>query len=384
MISLGQRRRIASNYLLSRGEFIRNPLIEIDSCGRILSVESCSDVDRMSSTEFYAGVLFAGMVNMHCHLELSFLRGAITPKCGFSSFAAELAQKRDLFSPDQQIEAAQRADLEMRREGVVAVADIANGGVTSSVKAKSSIYYHTFVEHFGLRRHSVDYLNPLLTDRRHSLTPHSTYSVTDATFRQIALLGDAPLSIHFMETPSERELFEGHGAYTEWYRSAGFECDFLHYGSPAKRIVESVPATRSVILVHNTTVKREDVELVMNHFKAPVYWVLCPRSNDFISSLKPPVDLLRSMGAKICLGSDSLASNYSLSMLEEMRLLQGVPLCERLTWATANGAEALGLTHIGDIAVGKQPSINLLSGIDYQNMELTPTSRIETLIAANI
>lgn len=379
MTSSKQTRRIASNYLLTRGEFVKNPVVEVDSDGVILSVESCSEVDRLSGTEFYAGVMFAGMTNLHCHLELSYLKGEITPKSGFAGFAAQLGQKRDKFTEEEQIAAAARADVELRNEGVVAVGDVANGGVVNNVKSQSPIHYHTFVEHFGLKRHSVEYLEPLLGVDNSSLTQHSTYSVTDKTFREIALRGEAPLSIHFMETPDEKSLFSGGGAYTEWYKAAGFECDFLHYGSPARRIVESVPASRSVILVHNTAVTEEDIDIIMNHFTAPVYWVLCPRSNDFISSLTPPVELMRSRGLNICLGSDSLASNYSLSMLEEMKMIKGVPLNELLTWATA-GAVALGCSELGDVVVGKRPRLNILSGIDYEKMELTDKSQIVPLI----
>lgn len=90
-----------------------------------------------------------------------------------------------------------------------------------------------------------------------------------------------------METPAEAELFEQRGELWEWYRKAGFTCDFLHYGSPARRIVESVPADRSVILIHNCCVNQQDIDLIMNHFTAPVWWCLCPGSNRYISRLVP-------------------------------------------------------------------------------------------------
>ena len=183
-----------------------------------------------------------------------------------------------------------------------------------------------------------------------------------------------------METPAEAELFEQRGELWEWYRKAGFTCDFLHYGSPARRIVESVPADRSVILIHNCCVNQQDIDLIMNHFTAPVWWCLCPGSNRYISRLVPPVDLLRRNGLNICLGTDSLASNTALSLLGEMQHLGKIPLAELLTWAAPNGARALGFSELGEVAAGKRPGLAVLSGLDYDSMTLTPASCIARIL----
>ncbi len=379
MISLEYNRRIASNYLLYRGELLRNGVVEIDSSGKILSVGSSPEIDRLPNTEFYSGVLMAGMVNAHSHIELSYLRGAITQRCGFASFASQMAAVRDNFSPEQVANAIAQADIDMYNQGVVAVGDISNGAASAEVKRRSSICYHTFVEHFGLRRESTEHLTDLLSMERSSLTPHSTYSVSDRVFREIALSGDAPLSIHFMESEGERELFEGRGELFDSFARSGLECDFLHYGSPARRIVESIPATRSVILVHNTVVSEDDINLIMNHFTAPVYWVVSPRSNRYISGGQPPIEMMLTMGLNIAIGTDSMASNHSLSMIEELACFNNVGLAERLMWATANGAKALGMDNLGAIEVGQRPSLVILSGVDVASGQIGDKSRFERL-----
>ena len=231
-----------------------------------------------------------------------------------------------------------------------------------------------------LHTDSTDEQRRLLRYPETSLTPHSIYSVQDALFREICAEGDEPLSIHFMETPAEAELFEQRGELWEWYRKAGFTCDFLHYGSPARRIVESVPADRSVILVHNCCVNQQDIDLIMNHFTAPVWWCLCPGSNRYISRLVPPVELFRRNGLNICLGTDSLASNTALSLLGEMQHLGKIPLAELLTWAAPNGARALGFSDLGEVAAGKRPGLAVLSGLDYDSMTLTPASCIARIL----
>ncbi len=380
MTSSTPPRRIASNYLLYRGELLRNAVVELDAAGKILSVGSVERIDTLCNTEFFNGLMFPGLVNAHCHLELSHLKGVVSQRCGFASFASQLGAARNSFTAEDVQRAIAQADIEMRREGIVAVGDISNSCDSLTVKASSPIHYHTFAEHFGLRRTNSNHLNELLEAPNCSLTLHSTYSVSDECFRTIASQGSAPLSIHFMETRGERELYNGEGELHEWYAKAGFECDFLHYGSPARRIVECVPADRSVILVHNVDVRTEDIELIMNHFRAPVYWAISPRSNRYISGGAPSAELLNYPGLNICVGTDSLSSNHSLSMLEELKALSGVPLATRLQWATKVGAEALQLTDLGEVEVDRRPSLLVLSGVDFQRGELTEMSKIDKII----
>ncbi len=374
-------RKIASNWLWTPEGFLRRPLVTLDDGGRILDVRTCDAPDREPFTEFHAGLLTPGFVNAHCHLELSALRGRIPEGCGFAGFARAMGEVRGLADEEERRAAIAAADAEMTRGGIFAVGDIANGEAAFDVKSAGRIAYRTFAEFFGLRTMAADGLRPLLRHPRTSLTPHSVYSVQDAPFRALCAEGTAPLSIHFMESPAEAELFAGRGPLHEWYARAGFVCDFLHYGSPAERLVRSIPAERPLILVHACCVGEEEVRRILAHFTAPVYWCLCPRSNRYISRLAPPVALLRSLGARICLGTDSLASNRSLSLLDELRALGGVPLRESLRWATLGGAEALGLDDaLGTVAPGKRPGLNLLTGLDFERMALTPDTRVKPLI----
>ena len=334
----------------------------------------------MAGVEFHSGILCAGFVNAHSHLELAYLRGAIEAGGGFAAFASSMGRVRGNFSEEEQMSAIAEADRAMWMEGVDAVGDIVNGATSFATKATTKIHYHNFAEVFGLRECNIERQRELLKYPNTSLTPHSVYSVQEAPFREVCS-GDveAPLSIHFLETNDENALYRGAGSLHEWYKAVGFECDFLHYGSPAKRIVESVPKGRSVMFVHNCAVTAEDVATMKAHFTAPIYWVLCPRSNSYISGIEPQVaDLLRSMGdnINICIGTDSLASNWSLSMVEELKMFRGVPLAELLQWATINGARALGIDDkFGSIEVGKQSGIVNLTGVNLDDFTLTEASK---------
>ena len=292
---------------------------------------------------------------------------------------------RDAFSEEERLSAIVEADRAMWQEGVDAVGDIVNGDTSFATKATSHIFYKNFAEVFGLRECNLERQLALLNYPNTSLTPHSIYSVPDAPFMEVCNdVADTILSIHFLESSAESELYRGYGRLHEWYKKVGFECDFLHYGSPAERIVRCIPKERGVLLVHNCEIEQQDIEILINHFTAPLSWVLCPRSNAYISGIKPrSVELLRRAGdnINICIGTDSLSSNWSLSIVEELKMFQNIPLVELLSWATINGAKALGIDDkYGSIEVGKRSGVVCLSGVDLENFTLTATTQARRIL----
>lgn len=376
-------RRLASHLLLDGGRAVPRPVVTVDDTGRVVAVEQWERLDGDASTEFYAGALCAGFVNAHCHLELSYLRGAIERGTGFAGFARAIGAVRGGFAMEERLRAIEAADARMWHEGVQAVADIVNGATSFDAKGRSAIRYRSFAEVFGLNS-SADAARPLLQYPDTTLTPHSTYSIQDSTFGDIvADSANDPLSIHFMESDDEAALFRGEGSLAAWYGRMGWQCDFLGHGSPARRVTAMVPRGRCVMLVHGCCVGEEEYGIVAEHFADGVSWVVCPQSNAYISGLRPPVELLRRHGARVCVGSDSLASNDSLSMVGELKLLSEVPLEEAVAWATINGARALGLDgEIGSIEVGKRPGVVLLENLafDSRGAHLTPDSRARRLV----
>lgn len=325
--------------------------------------------------EFFNGALVPGLVNAHCHLELSYLRGKIGRGCGFAGFADAISAVRNAAPLSLREESAAYWDARMRHDGVVAVGDICNGASTFGLKRTSPLRYLNFIECFGLRATDFSPMRRIAEEARSSglhasLTPHSTYSLQDAPFRETAGEGD-PLSIHFMESRGEEELFRGCGPLHDRNRRESIDIDFVSYGSPARRIAGSVNPDKNILLVHNTFATEPDIRLIEDRFRSRVSWVLCPRSNDYIEGARPPVGLLRRLGVRIAVGTDSLASNDSLSLLDELKMWPEVPLAERIGWATLGGARALGIeSWAGSFEPGKRPGAVLVSGIDCERMEL--------------
>ena len=374
-------RRIASHYTLYNGELERNIVVEVDDRGTITNILRCDAIDSMASVEFFPGILIPGMVNCHCHLELSYLKGAIAEGEGYGGFARSIGAVRNNFTTEERIRSARLADAQMWEEGVEAVADIANDDLVMEVKTQSKIEYHTLFEFFGLNNRDVEpHFDLANRYPRSFVTPHSTYSVQDEPFRQICARNSSLLSIHLLESDAEEGLYHGRGSLHEWYQRMGWESDFLKYESPAGRVIECIDRKCRVLLVHNTRATAEDIATVESHTKNGT-WVLCPESNRFISNDRPPVELLRKSGVAIAVGTDSLASARSLSMIENLRLLGNHPLRELLTWATLNGAKALGIDAMkGAIEIGKRPGLVVIEGADLHNLCLTPESVAHRII----
>lgn len=333
------------------------------------------------------------MVNAHCHLELSFFKGAIPSGIGLVDFIKNVISRRGAYPIQEQIDRACFEDKYMWSQGVQAVGDISNGTMSFKAKKHSRIKYHTFVEYFGMPQTTAadrffdDVTAETLAAAQQAAlvattSPHSTYLVSDALFRRAN--DSRRLSIHFMETPAELEFFDRRGGMYEFVVTGGMVPDFLKYGSHPARLVESVSADIPILLIHNAQVKQADVEVVMNHFR-DVTFVLCPRSNYYIEGAYPPAKLFERMGAQIAIGTDSLSSNTSLSMIEEVKCLARenpeIPLAKILGWATRGGAHALGLEDsVGSFTPGKHCGAVLLTAIDWTMMRPTPDTRAERLL----
>ena len=370
-------RRIASHYTLINGELERNIIVDIDPSGTITNISHAENIDCEASVEFYPGILIPGMINAHCHLELSYLRGAIAEGGGYATFASEIGRVRGGYTAEERLRAASVADAMMWEQGIEAVADIANDDLVMPVKEQSKIEYKSLFEFFGLNNHDTTSLVNLASKYSNaSVTPHSTYSVQDREFCEICSRYSELLSLHFLESENEALLYHDTGSLHAWYHKMGWKCDFLGYGSPAKRVAECIPHESRLLLVHNTLATASDIQNIERAISGHVTWVLCPESNRYISNLCPPVTLLDEMGVNIAIGTDSLASARSLSMVDNMRLLKGISLEKLLGYATINGAKALGIDSTkGSIEIGKKPGLAIIEGVDFATMTLTTDSR---------
>jgi cytosine/adenosine deaminase-related metal-dependent hydrolase len=369
-------------------------IIETEDDGTILRIRDTGGKPiEEAGLEFYNGIIVPGFVNAHCHLELSHLKGLIPEGTGMTGFVRQVMAARNSDSSAIQT-AIRNADREMISEGIVAVGDISNGLDTAPLKKTSTIRYHTFIELFtldpanaqSLFNQSLLYPSsfPLAT-----LSPHAPYSVGNTLWELLAGRPDLTscISIHHNESLEERELLEKQaGTLAEYFRQAGFDLSQIPSEAVdiSKLLEKYLPHSRK-LLVHNLMEGPAEPMNSAKDFRGEYFYVLCPRSNLYIHSQLPDFARFLTMKGYVCLGTDSLASNHSLSVLEEIRMvLETAPEIgfeTVLEWATLNGAKALGLENeIGSMEEGKRPGLVNISLFDLENGTLVPGSRSRRLI----
>jgi cytosine/adenosine deaminase-related metal-dependent hydrolase len=391
-------RRIAANYVFPVvAPPIRNGILELDHEGRIAGVvDPGSRMREMRRMEFHNGILVPGFVNCHSHIELSPLKGKIPRATGLPGFLKRVKKERFQADEPSAIRAIREADQEMRREGIRVCADVSNNAGSFPVKAESPLHYHTFVEVFGFTSRQIEEANrngSLLLQRLTeeyglpgNMVPHAGYSADCRLIRGILSSLDrqkAIVSMHYRESSRWKEQWIRLLSRL-WYLAGEGKMEMRHWkGLSLRKLapeLQDYPGDLQLLLVHNRFAAKKDIDYARQTFSPPV-WVFCPRSNLYIHNSLPDLPLFVQQGQSIALGTDSLASNDNLSMLEELKMLQEhfpqISFERMLGWATRQGARALGMEQTcGSFRPGMHPGINLIKPFDFTHMRLLPESRV--------
>ncbi len=343
--------------------------------------------------ETHKGILVPGFVNTHCHLELSCMKGQISPKKGIAGFVSEFVAKRNSFNDEERKLAIEQAEKEMILNGIVAVGDISNGADTFGLKAKSNLYYHTFIECFDLNPSKTEEsfgralslrdewlrLSPG-SGKQISVVAHAPYTVTPHLLLKICALArerGSILSFHNQESEAENEMFTvGKGSLMEMYKKMGLDLSWFKVSgqSSLRSVLPCYEGVGKVLLVHNTYTSKEEVQWAehcseqMSKAKTNpassqrIYWATCPGANLYIENRMPEYAFFAGQEHAVTIGTDSLASNGSLSVLEELKLIiehsPEISLETGMRWATLNGAEFLGIDkQFGSFEKGKKPGV---------------------------
>lgn len=356
------------------GPILKDHAILVDDLGTIIEIMPKSHYSDQEIKHF-SGLLCPGFINAHCHLELSHMKGLVDTGTGLLPFLQNVVKFRD-FPEDVIMKAIQEGDAEMYADGIVAVGDISNKADTVETKRTSPLRYHTFVEMFDFMQPSmttstIDQYRQVFEAHEHNdknkkaFVPHAPYTVSKDLFEYISKSNgdDVTVSIHNQETPDENELFQQmSGGFMGFYRDFGMELNgFKATGKNSiNYAVEHMNPDHRTLFVHNTTTKAEDIE-VAAEWNDDIYWATCPNANLYIENRLPDYQLFIDKGAKVCIGTDSLTSNWQLSIMEEMKTIKKyksfVTIEQLITWACKNGAEALGFSDLGTLSVGKTPGI---------------------------
>lgn len=379
---------------------IVNGFVSIDKEGTIISIGQKQDL-KDQKCRHIQGIIIPGMINTHCHLELSHLQGKIPSGTGLIKFLKEVVSLREQ-DPEFVKARIKEEDRSMYKEGIVAVGDISNTLDTVSTKVNSEIKYYTFIEMF-------DFMQKSMTERtidqyknvykghsgsdgnKKTRVPHAPYTVTGDLMAYISgkVEDHETVSIHNQETPAENEfLNKKEGEFLSFFKHFGFEAidldpinqSAIHYPT------SYLPSTAKTLFVHNTMTSLEDIQHAQNWSKN-VYWATCANANLYIENRLPNYINFIDQGAKMTIGTDSLSSNWQLSIWEEIKTIKkyNAYISNEMLfeWATLNGAEALSYDDkLGSLEEGKSPGLVAID-LDYNegnfSLENTSSYRLDIL-----
>ncbi len=336
--------------------------------GRVAALGAARERPPAAPADVPQVAIVPALVNAHVHLELSWMRGLVPAGDSMPAWASALIALRRSSTTDP-YPAIVAAIRESRAAGTTLVGDVANSVETIAPLSDSALSAVVFRELIGFR---VDEPLPMIAQAeresasipraarvRTVLAPHAPYSVSPALLR--ALRAQRPLSIHLGESRAEVEFLRtGSGPWRGVLEAVGA-------WSPTWQAPEAGPIdyierlgllNAHLLVVHAVQLTNEELRRLAG---AGATIVTCPRSNEWTGAGTPPMEAFYSSGARVAIGTDSLASVATLSVFDEMaavrRIAPSVPAARILQSATLDGAAALGFDDLGAISPGRRAEL---------------------------
>jgi len=345
--------------------------------GRIAEVGPAAGLAGEPVTDLGDGLLLPGLVNAHTHLELTHLAGRLPPRGNFADWVGRLvdALQADGDRPDVVRQAVAGGRAACLAQGTTVVGDISRlPNITRPELAGGPLRVLSFGEviAFGRLRHRLaERLEAAVNGGARSeflevgVSPHAPYTLEPDGLRTCvgrAVACGLRLCMHLAESREEaafterlsgpiREYFERHGLWDGQVPRPGL--------SPIEYAAATGVLGPDTLLAHVNYAGERDIRRLAG---AGAHVVYCPRTHQAFGHQPHPFRSMLDAGVNVCLGTDSLASNPSLSVLDELRFLRSVhpdlPGRLLLDMATIRGARALGLERLlGSISVGKQADL---------------------------
>jgi cytosine/adenosine deaminase-related metal-dependent hydrolase len=345
------------------GPPVENGAVAI-SGDRVDDVGKFSEISKRYSGEKIVDLgeraLLPGLINGHCHLDYTCLRGKIPRQESFTDWIRAINAEKAKRSSQDYVASINQGFAEAKRFGTTTIANLTAFPELIS-QTQPSIRTWWFTELIDVRDPSsanqiVDAaLEQLKATEDWGLAPHAPFTASANLYRrceEIALSEDVLLTTHLAESSEEMSMFrDASGPLYEFLKELGRDMSDCGGETPLRRFSEilgdsstSVGMTDDWMLVHLNEISESDLrglgkQVIKSHL------IHCPRSHEYFGHSPFQFHKLRELGFNICLGTDSLASNDDLSLFAEMRAFQeefpDVSSEEILTMVTVNGASAL-------------------------------------------
>lgn len=370
--------RINSKYLLPvTSPVIQNGSILIEN-GNIQFIGAkgqCPDYTPSRTLDYPDHIIMPGLINSHTHLSLSKLKNKLNVGISFSEWIKKIILYNLQMGEAEEIDSIKEGIKILISSGTTTAGDISKTGSSMKVMQEMGLRGIVFFEITGFKKSMekglLERIHQLLKISKgddlvmSGLSPHSPYSISpqlaQAVFR-LAKNNKLPLIIHIAETKEELELLsKGTGPLRELLEDLNkWEPDWKPKQKTPIKYLNNLGVLKCITGIHLNYVNNDDVEIVNKNCMSVVY---CPKSNNWFQrkGVYPLIKFLEK-GINVAIGTDSLASNDSLNMFEELILIKkqfpGIKDNILLEMATINGARALRLENeVGSLERGKKADI---------------------------
>ncbi len=300
-------------------------------------------------------LLLPGLINAHCHLDYTCLRGSIPPPQSFTAWVREINDRKSALRLEDYLTSVVDGLAEAASFGTTTVCNLEAFPELIAKVLPLPLRIWWFAEMLDVRQAAdpaevYSRIAQEVSSRRGGvgLAPHAPFTASAQLYRAAAAVAQRhglPLTTHLAESREEMQVFrDGEGALFEFLRGIGRPMGDCGRGTPLQLLLEAGVLDERWIVAHLNELPPDDLRRLET---APRFHVAhCPRSHAYFGHEPFALTELRRLGFNICLGTDSLASNADLSLFAEMRQLSKVEPWlapkELLGMATINPAKALG------------------------------------------
>lgn len=358
---------LRAKYLLPDSlHVIENGAIAIHD-SQIVDIGTYATVKRGNSSgvrDLGEAVIMPGLVNAHTHLELTHHQGVIRRTPRFTNWLTQLI--RNSKSDPEWVNAAVKDGIEMSLAGgATTIGDIHGFGKSAQIHRDSPIRAVVFFETTGFSPErtqiGVGRIDEYLASSpgpdalfQPAVSPHAPYSTSATLYRhclELVRSCDLPMCTHLSETKDELEfLSTGTGVFADLLNAFGISMSGWTPPkcSPVQFLKDIGILAYRPLLAHCNYLTDADIETLAESGASVAF---CPRTHHYFHHTSHPILRLIRAGVNVAIGTDSLASNWSLSMLDELRYLaktqDSLSPETIIDLVTINGARALSLSGVG-------------------------------------
>ena len=360
--------RIAARQVWTPAGLRPDTAVVLDATQRVLHVGPATREDDLLD-----GILLPGLVNAHCHLELSHHRRPVgTARLGSPDWVGALFES-SVRPTDVSVERGARA---ARALGTAFLIDTSNSGTTAAAMAAARLRGTVQVECLGLARTrwapALEAAHAVAGAPGVSVRPTAHAPISCAPELLAAALAPSavPATLHCDEDPADSQLLSHRrGPWADFHTRLATHRpphpwrEALGSAASGVALLERLELLRpSLGLVHLTAAGPLDLDRIT---RAGCTAVLCPRSNLHITGELPDVRGMVDRGIPLAIGTDSTASSPDLDLLAEAATLRAAfPELPVQTWLhalTSGGARLLpGRPVAGRLDEGARPDLLLV------------------------